>query len=588
MHLAVAGLAMLSLLPQVWAATLTATPYAPQLRTTLANGNTGATDSWSRNQAFRVLAVNVGLAQYTFSKAQYAKGDTVIGSFVITNLSSTPLQDVHLEVSLTDPSGSSVGGVTSGTFSINGNSAYLVTNLAIWQMPASALSGAYLPVVAVKDGANQTLASFAPSGSSAALPVLPMGALPRLNALIVRSQEHFSAANASGVATVIQQFHDAGISHLSISVKLDDGSGLWPASIAYSGRILFTSTNATPSGAPSLPYDLYQLAQAAGQAAGVVVNPWIPTFYDRAALTDHPGWQLAVNAGQQQQDFVDASLAEVRNYETTLILGASRTPYAQPGRVTIDHFRYTYGQHGSSFITAFVSNLKSSLPAGTRLDGYMWLPADTWWSGQDYASLQPYLDVMSPMLYWQTSVVPAGRNVPEGARDWVTNAVRSIVSVIGSAAVQQKVGPTLSITSSGTYSDGTAYSLDDFEWRRTQFNVLGALGDSGIRMYDMFYHGNWFRLIDSGNPSLGRWVDRAASLASLAGTAAPNLHAARQSNGLVLSWPTNASGFVLQNTTALSGGSWTASTTSPVVVNANYVVTNTISSNSMFYRLGKP
>jgi hypothetical protein len=58
-------------------------------------------------------------------------------------------------------------------------------------------------------------------------------------------------------------------------------------------------------------------------------------------------------------------------------------------------------------------------------------------------------------------------------------------------------------------------------------------------------------------------------------------------NKIVLTWPTNAAGFSLQDTASLSGTSVWSSALSPVVNGSNYVVTNTISGGAMFYRLKK-
>ncbi|MDE3068084.1 MAG: hypothetical protein KGJ60_11110 [Verrucomicrobiota bacterium] len=56
-------------------------------------------------------------------------------------------------------------------------------------------------------------------------------------------------------------------------------------------------------------------------------------------------------------------------------------------------------------------------------------------------------------------------------------------------------------------------------------------------------------------------------------------------NKIVLLWPTNVTGFVLQNSASLSATSAWTSASSPVVVGNNYVVTNAISNGAMFYRL---
>jgi len=120
-------------------------------------------------------------------------------------------------------------------------------------------------------------------------------------------------------------------------------------------------------------------------------------------------------------------------------------------------------------------------------------------------------------LYWQSGVVASGTPLPRGARQWVSDSLASIAGVIGTAAVQGKVVGCMGVTSSGNYSDGSAYNLDDREWRITQINVMGALGDARVASYDLFYHGNWLWNVDNGNPGMGRWIDRAAYLAGLAG-----------------------------------------------------------------------
>jgi uncharacterized repeat protein (TIGR03803 family) len=58
---------------------------------------------------------------------------------------------------------------------------------------------------------------------------------------------------------------------------------------------------------------------------------------------------------------------------------------------------------------------------------------------------------------------------------------------------------------------------------------------------------------------------------------------------LVLSWPTNALGFILQSAADLnSPTNWIDSTNSPTVVGAQFTVTNSISASAQFYRLKKP
>ncbi len=497
---------------------------AIRIQTYLTNGNDPITDGWPFEQVFRI--VDIDLASSTFSKLRYYEGDQVAASFYFNNNGDTQIDGISAEVSLIDPTDTLVGGVVHGPFSLGANSGYATPTLLIWNMPTSAPSGAYLPIITLRDNSNNQITSYAPSADNNDLPVIPMGKFPELNSLIVRSQEHFSPYTELDVPPVLQQFYDAGFIQLSLSIKLDDGPGLMSSVSPIPGQILFTSSNVTPSGINPLPFDLYETVQIGANSLGMRIDPWMPTFFDKAALTDHEDWELTVTGNVKQQDFIDASIAEVRDYEISLILDAVQNPYQQPNRVTIDHFRYTDGQYLSSHITQFVADLKAGLPSGTQLSGYVWLPGDTppWdtdWSGQDYNSLLPFLDVFSPMLYWQDRKVPPGQNIPVVAHEWVSSAIQQIITTIGSSATTQKVAPTLSITPVVVYTDSTEVMINDLAWRRTQLNTLGVLTDFGIEQYDLFYHGNWFWPVDKDIPTLGRWIDRAAFLVSLGPNSKP-------------------------------------------------------------------
>ena len=57
---------------------------------------------------------------------------------------------------------------------------------------------------------------------------------------------------------------------------------------------------------------------------------------------------------------------------------------------------------------------------------------------------------------------------------------------------------------------------------------------------------------------------------------------------VILTWPTNATGFTLQSTTNLSSSAvWTTNSPAPVVVNRQNTVTNPLSSPQRYYRLSQ-
>jgi len=57
---------------------------------------------------------------------------------------------------------------------------------------------------------------------------------------------------------------------------------------------------------------------------------------------------------------------------------------------------------------------------------------------------------------------------------------------------------------------------------------------------------------------------------------------------VILTWPTNYSGFTLQSTTNLGSSVWSSVSPGPVVIGGQNVVINTISGTQRFYRLSSP
>src|ERR1039457_3596479 len=69
----------------------------------------------------------------------------------------------------------------------------------------------------------------------------------------------------------------------------------------------------------------------------------------------------------------------------------------------------------------------------------------------------------------------------------------------------------------------------------------------------------------------------------------PQLTIIRSGANVILTWPTNATGFTLQSTTNLvSPVVWSAVSPAPVLVNGQNAVTNSISGTQQFYRLSQP
>jgi probable HAF family extracellular repeat protein len=67
--------------------------------------------------------------------------------------------------------------------------------------------------------------------------------------------------------------------------------------------------------------------------------------------------------------------------------------------------------------------------------------------------------------------------------------------------------------------------------------------------------------------------------------ASPILTIAVSNVSVLLSWPTNAPGFTLQSNPYLSPVNWTTVSPAPVILNGQYIVTNSMVGTQMFYRL---
>lgn len=65
----------------------------------------------------------------------------------------------------------------------------------------------------------------------------------------------------------------------------------------------------------------------------------------------------------------------------------------------------------------------------------------------------------------------------------------------------------------------------------------------------------------------------------------PDLTIIRQTTNVMVSWPSNYTGYTLQFTTNLAPALWNPVTPAPVVTGSNYIATNSVSGTNRFYRL---
>ena len=68
---------------------------------------------------------------------------------------------------------------------------------------------------------------------------------------------------------------------------------------------------------------------------------------------------------------------------------------------------------------------------------------------------------------------------------------------------------------------------------------------------------------------------------------APVMTILPSNRNLILTWLTNATGFVLQSTTNLASPVWTTNSAAPVVLDGQNTVTNPISGTQQFFQLSQ-
>lgn len=137
----------------------------------------------------------------------------------------------------------------------------------------------------------------------------------------------------------------------------------------------------------------------------------------------------------------------------------------------------------------------------------------------------------------------------------------------------------------GSFGNGTVFSVDT---DGTEFKKLYEFtgGPGGVKpASDVILSGN--ALYGTALGEEGFAGDGSATLFSIT-LPPPQLSLTLSGNNAILSWPTNFAGLTLQSAKSLiSPVLWTTITSSPAVINALNVLTNTVSGNQTFYRLSQ-
>lgn len=142
----------------------------------------------------------------------------------------------------------------------------------------------------------------------------------------------------------------------------------------------------------------------------------------------------------------------------------------------------------------------------------------------------------------------------------------------------------------GTNGNGTVFSLNtdgsNFRILHT-FSALTTTNSDGAAPYGQLIissstlYGTTWRGGTNGSGTV-------FSISLGAAATTPQLTLWRSGTDVVMTWPTNFTGYTLQSATNLvSSTTWINVSTSPIVINTNNVVTNGISGTRVFYRLSQ-
>ena len=137
----------------------------------------------------------------------------------------------------------------------------------------------------------------------------------------------------------------------------------------------------------------------------------------------------------------------------------------------------------------------------------------------------------------------------------------------------------------GSLGWGTSFKVNTDGTDFTTLYSFAGDSDGGRPYAGLILCGNTLYGTASGGASSGNGTVFSLSLGSVR---TPQLTIIRSGPDVILTWPTNATGFTLQSTTNLASSSvWTAVCPEPVVVNGRNTVPNPISATQQFFRLSQ-
>jgi alpha-L-fucosidase 2 len=271
---------------------------------------------------------------------------------------------------------------------------------------------------------------------------------------------------------------------------------------------------------------------------------------------------------------------------TDISLSSSSVAENQPSGTTVGTFSTTDPDIGDTFTYSLVSGAGDTNNASFTISSNALQTAAVF----DYETKNSYSirvrTTDSGGLYFDEVFTVNVTNVNE-APATPTNLVPV------NAAVDQPVTPTLQTSAFSDPDAGDTHTASQWLVRRVADSTIvfdsgedttdktSLTVPSGRLDYATTY--NWQARYKDNH---GAWSSN--STTTTFSTTRPTLGGSGQDgNLLVLSWPTNTTGFFLEHTTNLLTTTWIPAS-SPAIVNGWYVFTNTMDSEIKFYRLHKP
>ncbi|MHA1961662.1 MAG: CARDB domain-containing protein, partial [Candidatus Thorarchaeota archaeon] len=226
---------------------------------------------------------------------------------------------------------------------------------------------------------------------------------PYVSELIVTTDRNIDSASIVKDITALVDFADENeIAALSILVKEDEVSGdgrIMPGQIFY----LETDSEFGDIMAPGYEHvDVLQTVIEKAHEVGIKVYAWIPVFADEFALSKNPMWRLDPVNEDARQYQLERVREVLENYDVD--------------GIRLDHLRYPTGlcllfptpliaerniEKFTSDVRDIVDDTQLLKRRDILLGAYLQGRTRSWSVCQSYSLLEPYLDDVMPLFYWQ-------------------------------------------------------------------------------------------------------------------------------------------------------------------------------------------